>query len=220
MTSALDLIAPDQIRRQVLVALAAVDPFTGRLVSDGLEVEAAGLTRRPIVNLSGHFVWPADGPAQPTGFTLTPKTKAYQPMQAPAPAVGQTLVKVFLQPGRAYPYPDAAILVRGRLLDTAGGAPVGGAQVWLQWRDDQAVWRNGHVSQTEADGWFAAGLVVRPPPNVDLPANAPPFSVRLAVRPGLVVRVTAPVDLDPGAQVAPAGADPAGQIAADALLPP
>jgi hypothetical protein len=226
MSPALDLLVPDRIQRQVLVALAALDPFTGRTVSDGLEVVAEGLARPPVVNLSGHFVWRDEGPAQPTSFVLTPTTAPYQAAQAPAPplpapgAQGARLVRVTLRPSAAYPFPDAAVLLRGRLLATMGGAPVAGAVVGLQWKDETDTWIGGTaVFETGADGRFAVGLVT--PPGARPTPNSPPLLVRLAaVRAGFT-KVTPQAVFRPGARSAPPGAaSPAGEIAWDALQLP
>ncbi|MDB5423807.1 MAG: hypothetical protein JWQ29_1223 [Phenylobacterium sp.] len=226
MTPALDLAVADNIQRQVLVAAVALDPFTGRTVSQGLEIAAEGLAGAPIVNLSGQFVWRVEGAAQPAQFIVTPKTPAYQPMQVAAPplpppgAAGERLVRILLQPTQAYPFPDGAIVLRGRLVLTAGGAPLADALLRLQWKDENDLWiGSSAVFLTGPDGAFAVGVVT--PPGARPTLNSPPLLVRLAATRGAVTKVTPEAVFRPGARATPPGAaPPVGEVAWDVLQLP
>lgn len=173
---------PDLLRRRVLFAVALVDPLSGQLISSGMQVSVDGLIRRPIVNRSGYFVWLVEGDARPSIVTVVPdgapyegETVAVGTLPAPPPEDASLPIdpadepnrrlQIFLRPTAAYPFPDGAIVVRGKLRETAApNAPaVPDARIALEWKSDTAKWMpSAAAAATSAHGEFAAALTLPP----------------------------------------------------------
>jgi hypothetical protein len=166
--------SPDRLNRVILVAVELVDPVTLSRAVPGVSVSAQGLAGRPIVNLSGRFVWLAEGEAWPTTFTIDPGNQPYERENAyPAPprpadllnaSSGERLARITLRPTAAYPFSDGVTAVRGSLRETPGpkSAAVADAEVWIRWADDAPtgpVWLDAPVrTRTNRAGDFAAFL--------------------------------------------------------------
>jgi len=215
---------PELLRRRVLFAVALTDPLTGMLVSNGLHVSVDKLESPPIVNHSGHFVWLAENGGRPTTVTIDPDGAPYEadtvavpalpdpppvdPTQPTAP-VDDSLRRqvIFLRPSAAYPFPDGATVVRGKLQETAASdaAPIAGTAVAIEWFSEPHWVRSFAVGTTDSHGEFAAALAlpsgarasVQPHEDIELrlrfdragtirlgkpialpPANGAPFVVR------------------------------------------
>jgi hypothetical protein len=182
---------PDILRRRVLFAVGLIDPLTGQLVSSGMKVSLDELLRRPIVNRSGYFVWLVEGDARPSTVTVVPagapyerETVAVGPLPAPPPEdpslpidpadAPKRRLHIFLRPTGAYPFPDGAIVVRGKLTETAAqNAPaVKNARIGLEWKAESqqntnapavANWKRSPAAAATSDrGEFAAALALPP----------------------------------------------------------
>jgi hypothetical protein len=189
MTQPFPISSPELQRRRVLFAAVLTDPITGATVSEGLRVSVDKLTRPPIVNRRGYFVWLAEEPLRPTTLTITPGRAPFEPdshavgaLPAPPPddpaapfVVDEArLLPILLRPTAAYPFPDNALVLRGTLRETAAAnAPaVAGARVAVEWKSEPD---KNHASQfwidslaeglTGSGGGFAAALAL--PPGAD-----------------------------------------------------
>jgi hypothetical protein len=192
MTQPFPVFGSETTRRRILFAAALIDPITGALVSEGLRVSVDTLARPPIVNRSGYFVWLAEEPLRPTVLTIVPErapfeadTQPIPPLPDPPPEDSSLPVvfddarlrRIFLRPTAAYPFPDNALVLRGRLRETAAAsAPaVGRADVCIEWYAEAFVmgdlpgWiASAAAGVTAAGGEFAAALA--------LPAGARPVA--------------------------------------------
>jgi hypothetical protein len=244
MTASFPVSAPDLVRRRVLFAVALVDPITGALVSEGMRVDADGLIGKPIVNASGHFVWLAEGAARPNAVTVTPEDRRFEPEARnvapipdppaedplqPAIPIDQTLrrLRILLRPTPAYPFPDGATVLHGRLQETAAAkAPrVAGAAVEPQWKDLGANW-NASVATgvTTTNGEFRAALLL--PPAAQADGGPQQITARVVFTRGALRRATPEALVTPGtSSIAPGSIPPPpgtpdfGVLAWDQLVP-
>lgn len=180
----LALHSPDEIKRRVMFALELVDPVTGRLVSEGMVVTAAGLAR-PVVAPSGRFVWiDIDPPAvRQVKVEAVSKRRTFAPFaadfQVPARlpgVVAQDLVRRFdLQPTGLYEPPPGMLAAAGMLVVSDGdrtGLP--DVEVRLQFRDasNGALLPGDYLAKTDLRGMFVTvardlgptGPMTPPPP--------------------------------------------------------
>ena len=168
------VLAPDALNRKVLLALEVFDPLSQQLISDGLNVAAAGLGT-PIVSLSGRFVWLDEGGAWPGQISVDPVSLPYLPVTVLPPAppdpanvtAEQRRVRVVLQPTAAADFPEGVTAVRGQLFETAtaASAPVTDATAQLAWHDSHAnVWNPSMelASATSANGQFVVFMRLQP----------------------------------------------------------
>lgn len=204
---------PDLLRRRVLFAVGLVDPLTGEFVSSGMRVSVDGLLRQPIVNRTGYFVWLVEGDARPSEVRVVPDGAPYEsetvpvgtlpppppedPSLPPPPEdpptnpddVPKRHLHIFLRPTAAYPFPDGAIIVRGKLRETdAPDAPVvTDARIGLDWNAEPpptttlaaevAHWISSPAAAaTSEHGEFTVALAL--PPGAK-PAHKTTFGLRL-----------------------------------------
>lgn len=215
MTQPLAIFAPELQRRRILFAAALIDPITGATVSEGLRVSVDELTRAPIVNRRGYFVWQAEEPLRPTKLTIAPGLTPYEPdihdipmLPAPPPDdpslpvvfEKDRLQPIFLRPTAAYPFPDNALVLRGTLRE--GAAPVTGARVAIEWKSEPPKlivippWMTSPAEGlTGSAGGFVAALVL-PKGSHPLTTVGKNITVRLRIDRGREgVRVGGEIDL-------------------------
>ena len=153
------------------------------MVSEGLRVSVDRLAGPPIVNRSGYFVWLAEEPLRPTVLTIVPErapfeadTQPIPPLPDPPPedsslpvVFDKTRLKpIFLRPTAAYPFPDNALVMRGKLRETAAAnAPaIAAATIRIEWQAQKggtSTWvASPAAGLTDAGGEFAAALALSP----------------------------------------------------------
>jgi hypothetical protein len=185
---AMSLVAPlflDKLNRVALVAIELIDPVTLLLVSEGIEIKAEGLTAKPIINLSGRFVWFVEGDHWPIQFSINPGHLPYEsdvvlaPAKPPKPGEPKPdeirLLRITLRPTSVYPFSDGITVVRGQLRRTEDREPeaISGAEVWIRWLNfpiggNSEEWVNASTkARTNKFGEFLALL--------RLPNNARPY---------------------------------------------
>jgi hypothetical protein len=76
---------PDVLERRVLFAVELIDPVTQSLVWKDVTVTPANITRKPIVNRSGRFVWLFEGTAWPGDIVVEPDGIPFETHTQPAP---------------------------------------------------------------------------------------------------------------------------------------
>lgn len=200
---------PDVLDRRVLFAVELVDPVTHSIVWQGVTVTAPDMPAKPIISLSGRFVWLVDQDAWPTTIAVDPGLTAYaahtqpappRPADILAPLPAQRLVRIVLRPTAAYPFDTGATVVRGTLrerLDLPNAAVVPEAMVQLAWHDALSDdWTPGRPQagevwpQTDANGEFAALLQLNAPPPADPDLARGLLKVRVQVTRGPATRAT------------------------------
>jgi hypothetical protein len=207
---------PDVLRRRVLFAVGLVDPLTGQFISSGIKVSVDGLVRPPIVNRTGYFVWLVEGDARPSKVTVTPDGAPYEhetvavgtlpppPPEDPSLPINpddapNRRLHIYLRPTGAYPFPDGAIIVRGKLRETAApNAPVvTDARIGLDWKSDTADWiPSPAAAATSEHGEFAAALALAPGAKLEKPDNKT-IGLRVRCERAGVVRATEEIVLPP-----------------------
>ncbi|MEA2894755.1 MAG: hypothetical protein QOJ84_370 [Bradyrhizobium sp.] len=162
-------LPPEQaFRRKVLFAAEIVDAVTLEPVTQGLEVQATGLKRKPIVNCGGFFVWLEEGNLQPQQVVIDASKTFYESIAVPAPLAPDKSVRIELAPRSDYPFASGACALRASLVESSSGTrtPVVGAEIRLQWIDDHAagtVWVDAPThSHSGTNGDFAAPLRLTP----------------------------------------------------------
>jgi hypothetical protein len=200
---------PDVLERRVLFAVELIDPITQYAVWEDVKVTPAGITRDPIVNRSGRFVWLFEGTAWPGDITVEPDGIPFERHTQPAPprpadlntaTPNERLVRIVLRPTAAYPFDTGATVVRGRLVEDTtvqNPVPVPGALVQLAWFN---LWTNvwspgppqpGEVwPQSSTKGEFAALLQLNAPPPADPDIVRRLLAVRVQVTRGAQTRAT------------------------------
>jgi hypothetical protein len=196
--------------RTVLLAVELVDVVTLQIVSRQVQVTATGLARPPLVSASGRFVWVADGARRPARVQVDPGGLPYdaEDVAAPSlppdldqvPAAGR-LLRVWLRPRRGYAFPDGVTVVRGRLAESALGAAMIDAEVWIEWLDEATQqWhdeRTRGFARTRLDGEFVAFLRLAPSAQAAVD-GAGLLALRLGVKRGGAVRHTVRFSLREG----------------------
>ena len=174
MTQTFDVGLPleSAYRRSVLFAVEVLDALTLERVSKGLKVTAKGLSRAPILNSGGLFVWLVEGAAMPQEIVVEAPGAPFEGRVVPQAGIALPLTRVLLSPRRDYPFAPGATGVQGMLVEsrppvTAPATPpdpVQDATVWLQWLDDDGLtWRDSPVrSRVDEHGGFAGVLRLRP----------------------------------------------------------
>lgn len=155
--------APPPLQRKVLLALEIVDPVSRSRIRDGLKISADGLIHRPLLNLSGCFVWLEEGDAWPASirvdvdglpYATPPVLKPKRPTagERPEPA------RIVLTPTSAYPFPSGVLAISGVLLESLEpeAPPIKNATLRLQWLDNTTEKWNDETQRVspEADGRF------------------------------------------------------------------
>jgi hypothetical protein len=144
--------------RTVAIAAEIVDGISLRRVTSDIVVAATGLSRAPVVNASGLWVWLAEAGANATAITVASPRGAYSDATG-VPVAPPDRCRIELAPTPKYQFPSGSTAMRGTLVETAGPAvAVAGASVRLQWQDDTG-WNDAPlVSLSDVNGNFAAAL--------------------------------------------------------------
>ena len=195
MTRPFPISAATLQRRRILLAVALIDPITGDVVSEGMRVSVDKLASPPIVNRTGYFVWLAEGAARPTTVTIVPERLPFEPDTSTIPALpepppddpaapvafkNERLLRIFLRPTGAYPFPDNAVVLRGNIRETPtpDAPPVQGARVVLEWCSEatdmsgSSVWiKSLAAGATDARGGFTAAFAMPPGARMHAPAG-------------------------------------------------
>jgi hypothetical protein len=227
---------PDRIERSVLFAVEVVDPVRLSLVSQQIAIRAEGLSRSPILNLAGRFVWLEEGQNWPTTIAVIPDGLPFATQRTPTPArpidlasatAEQRFLRVMLRPTAAYPFSTGVTAIRGQLREgpAPNAAPVPGVRVQLAWRDEHDVWSPAPPSVSDSDdrsplepetdlhGDFAVFLRMEPKPQVQPDLKHGMLRVRLQFTRGrspLITRRTP--DNFTFLPSAPMGCIPEGQL--------
>jgi len=154
--------------RKMLFAAEIIDAVTLEPVRNDLRVTATGLKNTPIINYGGSFVWLEEGGRQPQTVVVDASATQYESVTVPAPVMPARSVRIELAPSYSYPFPPGVTALRGTLIENLFGTPtpVIGAELWLQWIDDNASgtsWIDAPThSHSGAKGDFAALLRLSP----------------------------------------------------------
>jgi hypothetical protein len=150
------VLSGDIISRQVAFAVELLDPVTGALISTPATVSVDGLPIGPLNNLSGRFVFLAQ-PGTAGTVRVDLHGLPYESISSPAPAPGQNLLRLTLQPTPLYPFDASATVINGILTD--GGAPVVGAQIGVTFAAPQ---HRALPARADQSGAFAVLLRLDP----------------------------------------------------------
>lgn len=154
--------------RKMLFAAEIIDAVTLVPVTKDIRVTATGLKNSPIINYGGSFVWLEDGGRQPLDVVVDASDTQYESITVTAPVLPARSVRIELAPRCGYAFPPGVTALRGTLLESLFGtpAPVVGAELWLQWIDDNASGTNWVDAPTHShsgdSGDFAALLRLSP----------------------------------------------------------
>jgi hypothetical protein len=190
-------------RRRVLFAAEIVDAVTLEPVTRGLDVRATGLKRTPIINSSGYFVWLEEGGQQPQDVVIEASKTPYESITVPALLQPDSSIRIELAPRYDYPFPAGVTAMRGGLIEARVNSPVpvAGAEIWLQWIDDNAAgttWVDAPTHSHSGDkGDFAALLRLSSQQQPRLNADGS-LRARLRVRWSAEVRTSAEFSLREG----------------------
>lgn len=172
--------------RHAMLALEVLDAVSLERVSTGITVTAHGLLGKPTLNWGRLFVWLKEDTAALTGIAIETGSLPFERRDIPLAEVTFPRTVVELAPTPAYPFAPGVTAVRARLVEdrlVTPAAAVPGAEVWVQWLDDDGVtWRDAPThSHTNSHGDFAAiaRLVATDVPRLD--ANGA-ISARLRAR--------------------------------------
>lgn len=122
-------------RREAYLAVELLDAVTLTRVSEGITVTANGLTRKPILNASGFFVWLKEENAVATSIIIDPGTRPYERTELNAPFAEPVTIQ--LHPRTNYQFAPGPTGLRGTLIERIGATPIkpiGGAEVQLSWQ--------------------------------------------------------------------------------------
>ena len=202
MSNALREPVDQAYTRKVLFAAEIVDAATLMPVRSGIKVTASGLSRAPVVNYDGMFVWLDEGAHTPLQVVVDASDAPYESVAVPVPVLPLRSVRIELAPTYGYPFPPGVTALRGRLIESSAGDPVAAAdaEVHLQWIDDSqtgTVWADSPVrSHSAANGDFAALLRFTPS---QMPREAGKgVAARLSVTRGAAARTSTQFTLDLG----------------------
>jgi hypothetical protein len=209
--------------RNVLFAAEIFDAVTLEPVTRGISVKATGLTRKPIINYSGAFVWLEEGNARPLQIVVDASNTPYESITLPVPAPPAKSMRIELAPRYDYPFTSGITALRGSLIERRTVSPVvavKAAEVWLQWIDDNqtgTVWIDAPTrSHSRDNGDFATHLRLTPkqtPKTVNGKLRS-----RLRVRRNGITRRSIEFELAEG-RVADRVKDPPEPFAWNELLP-
>lgn len=156
--------------RRVLFALELLDAVTLARVSRELRVTAEGLDGGPIVNASGLWVWleEPDALARLRRVTVEPGRLPYERLEIPSAELQLPFTTRQLVPHVGYPFTAGTTALRGALVEDRADprVPIVGADVWLQWLQEDDTWRDASlVSASDDRGEFATILRLGPDDN-------------------------------------------------------
>ena len=147
-------------------------------------------------------VTPEDRPFEPEARNVAPMPDPppEDPLQ-PAIPIDQTLrrLRILLRPTPAYPFPDRATVLHGRLQETAAAnAPrVAGVMVEPQWKDLGANWNASVATEvTTANGEFRAALLL--PPGAQADGGPQQITTRVVFTRGALRRASPEALVTPG----------------------
>ena len=169
--------------RYVQFAVEVLDPVTLERVYRGVQVNAEGLDRKPIMNHSGYFVF-----LRPTGKTeqeaqndfeknlralsIDPGQRPFSPTRlhasevtrVPSPTNLVPVTSIYLSPLENYPFPSHLTAILGKLFEAKvpvgrEPVPVADAQVHLEWKPKNNPWRRSiSTSRVGTNGSFCSVL--------------------------------------------------------------
>jgi hypothetical protein len=199
-----NIVLDAPLNRKVLMAVELIDPISLALVSSGVSVSAQGLKRKPLINLSGRFVWLEEDAAWPTQITVNSTDGRFANQTVPAPpkppdldeaTAAERLARVTLSPSAAYEFGSGITAVRGCLRKdgTKNSPPVPGMRVQLAWlNEDTHAWvqQSSGAVLTDVDGEFATWARPQPPAGQRADIKNGLLAVRLEFTRGGVTLVT------------------------------
>lgn len=158
-------------QRTVQFAIELIDPVTLERISRGVMIVADGLRGKPVINMSGMFVWLKEDTDSLGEIRIDPGTLPYERVTVPRnrlklpPNLQPSelpLTTIELQPRGDYVFTIGTTGIRGTLIESriAQPAPIRNAEVSLQWLDDDGTTWNGGLSYltTNDKGEFVAVL--------------------------------------------------------------
>jgi hypothetical protein len=154
--------------RNVLFAVEVLDAVTLARLSRGVTVRANGLTRDPLVNAGGLFVWLEEHLSGFQGLEVDPGLLPHEGRRFAAAELQRPLWTIELPPRRNYPFTAGVAGIAGMLIETRVPAPgrpvpVVDAAIRMRWLDDNGTLRDAAtVSHTDDKGGFAAILRFSP----------------------------------------------------------
>jgi hypothetical protein len=145
-------------QRRVLFALELLDAVTLSRVSQGVKVEAQGLQGKPIVNVSGLFVWLDEDIGRLQKISIDPRTLPYEEAELDGAQLKLPLHTIELSPRVDYPFDAGITGLRGTLVEKRvpipqPPEPVVDAEVRLRWADQDGIWHDAPtLSHTNTKG--------------------------------------------------------------------
>ena len=189
--------------RNVLFAIEIQDPINFQRINRGLSVSAKGLSRSPIVNASGIFVWLDEDFTKLERIIVKPGKLPYEQVELTQSQLQRPLTTILLSPTTAYQFSPGVTGLRGTLVEKQAStlrppAPVVNAQIRIEWVDEDGDWHESNIrTKSDSKGGFVSV--------VNFAGNKTPlveenlFSVRLVVeRAGLRSRTSDPFKLRVG----------------------
>lgn len=186
-------------KREVTTAAEIVDGVTLRRIRSGIAVAATGLTRKPIVNASGLWVWLAEKDRTASAITVSSQTGAYDDASG-TPVALPGRARIELAPTPKYRFGAGATAIRGKLIETnaANASGVAGAAVRMQWSNDNGWNDTVFASLSDANGEFATALRLPADAEATIDASGT-LSVRLVIDRAGVTRASTSIPLRQGA---------------------
>ncbi len=203
--------------RRVLFAVELLDPVSLNRISYGMkEVKAHGLSGKPIISISGLFVWLHEDISQLEKVSIRPGQLPYEETEIAPDQLNRVLdlnssppkwplTSIQLAPRADYPFDRGVTALRGKLVeDRVSLEPVPKACVRFRWLDQDGDWQlaptvfpTSAESDTSKGGEFVAVLRLAPSdePQLDAAGN---LTVRLVVRRDDVERVSADLAIPMG----------------------
>lgn len=171
--------------RRVHLAVELLDAVTLDRVTAGVNVNAEGLEREPIVSPSGYFVWLEEKNTTVQKISVDTGAAPYERTERDASQLTFPLTTIELQPTLNYPFAAGITGLRGTLIErrVTPPEPVGDAKVRLRWLDDSGNWLDAPTA-TRANpksGDFLSILRFAPKEKPDIDSNGS-LTVRLQVR--------------------------------------
>jgi hypothetical protein len=187
MTRTFDVKLPleESYRRLTSFAIELLDGVTLARVSDGVKVVADGLSRKPIVNASGLFVWLKEENPSLRKISIEPGQLPYEKVELAPTDLTLPLTTIELQPRADYAFSAGITGLRGTLIEERVVPPtaVPNAEVRLRWLDDNGIWQDApttsHTDKKRGD--FISILRLNPTEVPDLDSSRM-VTVRLRAR--------------------------------------
>lgn len=134
----------ESYQRLTLFAIELLDAVTLARVSDGVKVVADGLSRKPIVNASGLFVWLEEEIGNLRRISIEPGQLPYEKVEIQRADLTLPLTTIELQPRADYGFSAGITGMRGTLIEERVVPPIAvtNAEVHLRWLDDNGIWQD------------------------------------------------------------------------------